>query len=162
MLDNDALIESLTKLGINEENYRVLSTLPLVLVAWSDGRVQTAEQNKIFRVAGERGLLAGGGDEVLTKWLQEKPTPAYFDLGLKTLVELARRRRGTGAAMSSRTLRKLIDMSLDVASTAAGLVNQLWTVSAVEREALDELASILSVDDGQSWNELFEDLQDAE
>ena len=159
MLENEALIESLHKLGINEENYRVLSTLPLVLVAWSDGKVQTAEQNKIFRVAGERGLLAGGGDEVLTKWLEEKPTPAYFDLGLKTLVELARRRRGTGDDMSARNLRELLDMSFDVATTAGGLFGQLWTVSAVEREALDDMASILSVDDGQSWSELFEDLK---
>lgn len=158
MHEKDELIDSLTKLGINEDNYRVLSLLPLVLVAWSDGKVQLAEQDKIFLVAGERGLLEGGGEEILTRWLAEQPTPSYFDLGLSTLVELARRGRGAGADINARSLRELIDLSFDVAQAASGLFGRLWTVSSEEREALDTLASILAIDDGQSWRELLEDL----
>lgn len=162
MLEKEELIESLGKLGINEENYRVLSVLPLVMVAWADGRVQNAEKGKIFQIAGERGLLDGGGDEVLSGWLRQKPAPGYFESGFKVLVELARKQRETGADMNAATLRELIDLSFDVAQAAGGLFNQLWTVSAPEREALDTLASILSVDDGQSWGELLEDLKTEE
>jgi len=158
MPEKDEIFESLAELGITEDNYRVLSLLPLVLVAWSDGRVEQAEREKIFRVAGERGLLEGTGGEVLTGWLDHAPAPSYYDLGFRTLVELARRKRGAGADINVRSLGELLDLCFDVAGAAGGLFDQLWTVSAAEREALDTLAGILAVDSGQSWKELIEDL----
>ncbi len=160
MLEKDELVASLKKLGINEINYRVISVLPLVLVAWADGKVQQAEKNKIFEIAGKRGLLVGGGDQVLSEWLDQKPSPSYFDLGFQTLVELARKQRGPGANLSAANLRELIDLSSDVALAAGGLFGHFWTVSEDERQALDRLAATLSIDDGQSWGELLEDLEE--
>lgn len=162
MLENGTLVDGLKKLGISEDNYRVLSLLPLVLVAWSDGKVQPAEQKRILEVARNNGLSSYGGGGVLEGWINEQPSQEYYDLGFKLLIELARRDRGVGADMNAETLRDLIDMSFNIATAAGGLFGKVWTISPSERAALDTVASTLSIDDGQSWKELLEDIEHRE
>lgn len=159
MLGKDELTTSLQDLGINQDNYRVLSLLPMVLVAWSDGKIQRAERNRIVEIAKTNGFLGGGGEAILDKWLKDKPLDAYFDLGFKALIELARKERGLGSDMNSQSLKELEALSFEVASAAGGLFGQAWSVSPDERKALNSLAGILSIDDGQSWGELLEDLK---
>jgi len=157
MAEKDELLGALAELGINEDNYQVLSLLPFVLVAWSDGKVQRAEKSKIVELARANGLLAGG-ESVLEDWLRDQPLPEYYDKGFKTLVELARRERGIGSEMNAQSLRELVDLSSDIASAAGGLFGKAWSVSDAEKTALSDVAEMLSIDDGQSWKELLEDL----
>lgn len=159
MLDKSELVEALSKLGIDEENYRVLSLLPFVLVAWSDGKVQRAERSRIIELASANGFLPGGGEKLLEDWLNDQPLPEYYNLGFKVLIELARRERGLGADINADSLRELVDLSVDVARAAGGLFGQAWSVSASEKDALDSLGTILSIDDGSSWAELLQDLE---
>lgn len=158
MLENGTLLNELKALGITEDNYRVLSLLPLVLVAWSDGKVQSAEHRKILDIAQRNQLAPFGGVAVLEGWLMNQPARDYYNKGFKLLIELARRERGIGADMNASTLRELVDLSLDIANAAGGLFNKVWNVSAAERDAIDTVASTLSIDDGQSWKELLEDI----
>ena len=59
----------LQELKVPREAYRVVSLLPLVYVAWADGKVQKAERDVILRIAREQGLLDHGGDAALERWL---------------------------------------------------------------------------------------------
>ena len=158
MLDRDELRSALQELGINEDSYRVLALLPLVSVAWSDGKVQAAEQSRIIEVAQANGLLTGGGQMVLERWLTNEPLAEEYERGFKLLIELARRQRGMGSDMNAATLRELIDFSFEVANAAGGLFGKVWTISPAEQDALQHVAETLSIDDGQSWGELLEDL----
>lgn len=158
MLNDSKLIEELGDLGITSENYRVLSLLPLVLVAWSDGKVQHAEHAKILELARSGGFL-GGGESILTNWLREEPTDEYYRKGFSILTELARRERGLGSDINAETLQDLVDLSSDVASAAGGLFGKVWTVNDAEKTAIDNVATLLEIDDGQSWKELLEDLE---
>jgi tellurite resistance protein len=51
----------LAELKIPREAYRVVMLLPLVYVAWADGKIQSQERKLIMRIAEERGLLDHGG-----------------------------------------------------------------------------------------------------
>jgi hypothetical protein len=46
-----ALSAALDELGVDRDNFRVLALLPLVYVAWADGKVQSAERSLIHRLA---------------------------------------------------------------------------------------------------------------
>ena len=160
MLEKDGIIQELNGLGISEENYRVISLLPMVLVAWSDGEVQKEERDLIIEIAYTNEFISGDGEAVLNRWLIEQPTQDYYEKGFKVLIEIARRSRdGLGSDISATSLRGLINLSVDVASAAGGLFGKVWTISNEERVALDKVAELLTIDDGQSWMELMEDLE---
>jgi hypothetical protein len=158
MADEDRLLTQLKELGLNQQNYRVLALLPLVLTAWADGKVQPAELEKLREIAGERGFLPYGASRIFEEWVTSRPTDEYVDKCLPVLIELARRRRGAGADLAAVDLYELADLSLEIAAVAGGLFGQAFTVSAAERRVVNELAELLNIDDGQSWKELLEDL----
>ena len=158
MADKDLLLKQLEELGINAKNYRVLALLPLVLVAWADGKVQTAEMSRMLDIAGRKGFLPASGAAVLEGWLAEKPSAEYVRKSLAALVELARRKRGVGADLSARDLRQLTALGFDIAVCAGGLWGDVFSVTDAEEQVVGELARTLNIDDGASWKELLEDL----
>jgi len=158
MADDDRLLSQLEELGINKDNYQVLALLPLVLVAWADGKVQSAELGRMLEVAQRRGFMPASAVEVFEGWLEQKPSDEYVKTSLEALVELARRKRGVGADLSAADLRKLAELSFDIAVCAGGLWGDVFSVTADEERTVDELAQVLNIDNGQSWKELLEDL----
>ena len=52
----------LKELRVPREAYRVVSLLPLVYVAWADGKIQKSERDLILHIARERGMLDHGED----------------------------------------------------------------------------------------------------
>ena len=162
MEGDDQLVKTLKELGITEENHRVLALLPLVLVAWADGKMQRAEIQRILDIARTHGFIGEGGTaatDVLDGWLAEKPSKEHADKALRALVELARRKRGMGADLNADTLHKLEGLCLDIAAAAGGLFGLTGKVSAAEEEVIDSLAGVLHIDDGHSWKELLEELE---
>lgn len=159
MTEEDRLITTLEELGITKDNYRVLALLPLVLVAWADGRVQTAEFSKLLEIARRRSFLAPSAVKLFESWILERPSQEYVHKSLQALVELARRKRGVGADLGARDLRKLVELSVDVAEVAGGLWGDELAVHKEEEATIDSLAEVLHIDDGQSWKELLEDIE---
>lgn len=158
MADEDRLLKQLEELGINKDNYRVLALLPLVLVAWADGKVQSTELGRMLDIARRRDFLPASAVEVFEGWLARQPSDDYVKKSLAALVELARRKRGVGADLSDKDLRKLSDLSFDIAVCAGGLWGDVFSVTAGEEQTVGELAQALNIDDGQSWKEMLEDL----
>jgi hypothetical protein len=56
---------SLQELKFPSEAYRIVALLPLVYVAWTDGKVQEAKRTLILEIARTRGLLDRGGEASL-------------------------------------------------------------------------------------------------
>jgi uncharacterized membrane protein YebE (DUF533 family) len=65
----------LKELRVPREAYRIVSLLPLVYVAWADGKIQSQERNLILSIAKDRGLLENGGEQALERWLSDRPSP---------------------------------------------------------------------------------------
>ena len=64
-MDIDAWLK---ELRVPREAYRVVALLPLVYVAWADGKIQKSERDVILRIAREQGLLDHGGGDALDRW----------------------------------------------------------------------------------------------
>ena len=90
-------------------------------------------------------------------------------LGRSVLVSLAHRHRGLGSELDAVALEDVQALALQVARSAGGLFDFLFTVEASERAALDEIASAFGaqtqalLDDlpspeGGEWTDLDEQL----
>ena len=63
----------LKELRVPREAYRVVSMLPLVYVAWADGKIQKGERDVILRIAREQGMLDHGGEDALAAGSVNRP-----------------------------------------------------------------------------------------
>lgn len=113
-IDDLGLAARLRSLGFDGENARVLDVLPLVLVAWADGSVSSAERAVVMRAVEARGVDPHGEAGLkVAALLEKKPSPAMENeilLILQDLVALDQRRGAdiatlcTQVAEATRTL----------------------------------------------------------
>lgn len=138
------LLDELAALGVDESSWRAVLLLPMVQVAWADGRIQPRELRLLRDVAAAYGLADGPTGVVLERWLTEPPSPEVVARGRAVLVHLAHRHRGLGADLPEDLLDTIQAFCLGVARAAGGLFDVLFTVDARERAALDEIARSLA------------------
>lgn len=163
------LLEGLADLGIPRDAWRVLVLIPLVQVAWADGRIQPPERELILRVAEEHRLLDGAPGEVLRRWLDDAPDAGQLATGRRLLVALAHRHRGLGAELDASALDEIQALAEQVARAAGGLFDAIFTVDDAERRALGEIRNSFGLGtashladlpepEGGAWTDLDDDL----
>jgi len=154
----DQLVESLAKLGLNEQNYSALVLLPLIQVAWADGKIQRSEKRLILQIAEDHGFLKGGGQQVVNGWLAGRPTDEELSLGARTLVGLAllAEEDDDASTVTIKTLTELLDFSHLVARAAGGLFGLAEPITRSELQCLDEVGRTLQVHSGQTWLDMLD------
>lgn len=134
-------------LGIPEHSWRLVALLPLVEVAWADGEVQSMERRMILGIAQRRGLVDEAGLERLKGWLTDRPDAAYFARARQLLKSLSTQ----GAASDEGDLlSEIVGFCQGVAEAAGGAIGE-GAVSHGEREAIQEIAQTLGVEDSTAW-----------
>jgi hypothetical protein len=132
------LLQQLHLLGIDRRNLRALPLLPLVEVAWADGRIQDAERVYIEQKAAEHRL----SDEdrlMLGNWFSHPPSPGYTQAAHTALAWL---RRHGDPALAPAMLTAVVDDARKVAEAAGGVLG-FGRVCRAEREAIQRLESDL-------------------
>ncbi len=85
-INDQEVLEALQDLGYTSETIQLLHIVPLVEVAWAEGGVADREREMIFKIAQSRGIQPGSAaHEVLTHWLEEKPTGRFFENSLRAI-----------------------------------------------------------------------------
>jgi hypothetical protein len=144
-VDNPQLLQRIAELGVVRGTGAAFLLLPLVQVAWADGKVTHHERDAVLRIGQHRGLEPGGPEHAqITKWLAERPSEAHFDaaleairVGLTVLPPAEARERAGG----------ILDACREVATAAGALgkVLHLHGVSAQAQGMLDQIKSRLEV-----------------
>ena len=147
------LTQSLEKLGLDRTNYRALLLLPLVQVAWADGRVQRSERALILKIAEERNLLADSARETVFGWLDTKPTRQFFAVGTRLLVQMAvlTDRKPGATSITIQALVTLLDDTHDVARAAGGMFGLAEPISRKELQCLVDVGNALEVGINKNW-----------
>jgi hypothetical protein len=153
-MDFDAAFE---ELGIDKDNFRVLALLPLVYVAWADGKMQGKERATIFKLANEMQWLTESGEALLQKWFDERPSDEYIAKGLKVLNGLGFSSEGPGAEVTADVMQLVVLMCRDVATAAGGYWGLADPIGAAEEEALLEIAKELEIESASSWRKVVLD-----
>jgi hypothetical protein len=88
-MQRDHMQNSLEKLGIPPNDFRVLKLLPLIYVAWADGTIEPEQQQRIHDFAMRNYDLSAAGVAILNRWLTRRPTHEYIEEGLHDIYLLA-------------------------------------------------------------------------
>ena len=154
----------LEKLGINEKNVALVAVLPLVQVAWADGKIQSAERRIILKAAESFQVADADSKALLDGWLKKDPGFDAHDRALKILKALAARKGAFGVRVTPRTLEGVITLCERVAEATGGLFGILFTMEASERDAVANIAQALILKDGRvarpGWDTLIGELDD--
>jgi tellurite resistance protein len=134
--DDLSVADRVKALGFDGDSARVFDLLPLVHVAWADGSIQKAERAAIFRILESRGIEPGSeAFTTIESLLEERPADAFMRESLAVLQEVV-------GGEPDRT-RSIVDLCVDVATSAGGFLGLGARVSDDEREVIDEVAKIL-------------------
>jgi uncharacterized tellurite resistance protein B-like protein len=142
--DDQSIVDRLEQLGFNGESAQVIDLLPLVHVAWSDGRVQRGERAKILSILESRGLAPTSEASLLIETLLERrPSETFMAESLALVRELAEK--------SGRDPSELVDLCVSVADASGRLFGLGGAVSAAERTLIEQIATAL----GEAAQERF-------
>lgn len=138
-ITDEGLLTKLTDLGISAGTLRALQMIPLIEVAWADGKVDPPERDAILKSAAEHGIETGTDEFALLEgWLGERPA----DRLLETWVQYTQDICSTLDPGERDTLKhELLDRAQEVAESAGGLLGLGRKISAAEQEMLDRLAA---------------------
>jgi hypothetical protein len=143
-IQDEAYLDHLIELGIGPETVLALSLVPLMAVAWADGKLDDRERNAVLKAAEQKGVAPDSpGHQLLETWLSRAPAPHLFEAW----------RRYMGSIWNSFTTQQRYDMRVNlmgwmtsVAEAAGGFLGLTSKISASERAVLDEVAALLPDD----------------
>ena len=155
-MERDRMKQSLAHLGIPVEDYRVLKLLPLIYVAWADGKMEGVKTERIHYFASREYDLSAAGVAVLDRWLTHRPTHEYIREGLRDIYLLAVACDDIEVDFSE--LPAVLSYAEAIARSTAKALDQPSAVSSGADHALEEIARALHIDHGASWGKLLSDL----
>jgi hypothetical protein len=156
-MERDKMRRSFERLGIRPSDYSILKLLPLIYVAWADGKMELVKKERIHSFASREYELSAAGMAVLDGWLSERPTHEYVTEGLRDIYFLAL--APDDIEMDFSELPSLLSYAEGVARSTAEALDQPAAVSPNEDHALEEIARELHIDHGESWGKLLKELQ---
>jgi|SRR6188768_1534721 len=156
-MEHDKLRASLEHLGIQPCDYRVLKLLPLIYVAWADGKMGLVAKERIHSFAARHYDLSAAAMGVLDHWLTERPTHAYISEALRDIYFLARAEDDIEIDFSE--LPALLSYAEGIARSTAKALDQPASVTPGEDSALEEIARELHIDHGASWAKVLKTLR---
>jgi len=151
------LERTLMSLGLRPSSYRALMLLPLVYVAWADGKMEGVEVERIRTFASERLHLTAETAAVLDRWLKEAPSQSYVEQGLQGLLGVAWDEDFLEVEVAE--LPDLLLHAEGIARATAEAFNDPNAVTPEEEEALAEIARLLEVDGGATWKRVLDALR---
>lgn len=139
---DDAFLDHLLDIGLTPETVLALVLVPLLMVAWADGRIDRRERDALLKAAEERGVAPGSvSHQILDRWLENRPEPRLFEAWKR----YARAVWGTLAEPERRAVHhRMVDLARGVAEAAGGFLGLGSKISPAERAVLDEVERELS------------------
>ena len=139
-IDDDAFLDRLINMGIGPERAMVLRLTPLVFVAWADGHIDEREREAIVRAAAQQGIVAEEmARQVLGDWLERKPDPRILVMWKDYIRKIWERFTNEE---QEQLRHNLLAATRAVAEAAGGFLG-LKSISAAERQVLDDLESVV-------------------
>ncbi len=138
----------ISALGFDGDSARVFDLLPLVHVAWADGKIQRGERGAILRVLRSRGIEQGSeAFRTMESLLEEKPSDAFMRESLAVLREV------TGG-LSDRT-STIVDLCIQVAASSGGFLGLKLgaKIGDDEKRQIEEILASLGPAASQSFQD---------
>lgn len=137
-ITNDAVLSRLVQLDVKPEILAALVAVPLVEVAWVDGRIDEGERAAVLAHADARGIRPGSMErELLERWLTHRPEPRLLEAWRAYVEGLCER---LAPAERTQLKEELLRGTRSTAQAAGGFLG-MGRVSAAEQQMMNTLAA---------------------
>jgi len=137
-IDDDEVLEKIVDLGIDLGSWAAISLIPLVEVAWADGKVEAKERRAVLTAAEANGILPGSPSfDLLESWLNRRPDGRLLEAWGGYIVDLC---ATLGPAEVASVKRQVLGRARDVATATGGFLGLGSKISREEEIVLEELA----------------------
>jgi hypothetical protein len=136
-LQDPDLLARLAALGIRAETLAALTLIPLVEVAWADGKMEPRERDAILRGAESSGIVKDSPSfGLLEIWTRDRPAPELMQSWKAYIGALASE---LSADQKWHLEEKIVGRARTVAEAAGGFLGLGSKVSAEEEAVLKDL-----------------------
>jgi hypothetical protein len=137
---DDSLLSHLVDLGVGPSTALAIGTVPLVAVAWADGKLDAREREAILKAARQRGIEPGSPNHVMLElWLSERPGTALLEAWKHYIAGIWPQ---LTAPERKEVREALLDRARSIAKAAGGFLG-MASISPEEESVLTELAAHL-------------------
>ena len=137
-IEDETVLNTLTKLDVGAHDVSALTLVPLVQVAWADGTVNDKERDAILKAANAQGVEANShSHELLEAWLLVEPTDELFKAWAGYVDAL---RPHMSEEEMTAIKESVLGLAHDVASAAGGYLG-IGTVSSSEKDVLTGISN---------------------
>jgi hypothetical protein len=138
-ISNDEILQKLVDLNVRPEVLASLALIPLIEVAWADGKVDPQEEKAVLAAAAESFISKDSPDfDLLKGWMKHKPDPRLLDAWIVYIKGLCEK---FSAHQKSALKKDLLGHAKDVAMATGGFLGFGSKISKAEQEILDKLDS---------------------
>jgi len=136
-ISDDDLIDKLVELGIGPDSWSALSVVPLVEVAWADGKVEAKERTAVLAGAEANGVSAGSpAHQLLENWLARRPDARLLQAWGEYIVVLTAE---LSESERNQLAKQILGRARSVAEAVGGVLGLGKKVTAEEEVVLQEL-----------------------
>ena len=136
-ISDDHLLDSLVAHDVKAETLACVTLIPLVVVAWADGKLDEEERLAVMRAVQEKGLSGNeAAIHLVESWLKEKPGDDLFETWHEYITVLS----GTLKKESYEQLREqVLQQAREVAYATGGFLGVVNSESRSEKLMLAKL-----------------------
>lgn len=153
------LDEVLPRLSLTKNDFRLLGLLPLIHVAWADGKVQFGESSVISRFAKEKGWVSDESEDLLRQWMEQPPSRSDIENGTRAFAAIAKQTRGLGTSIPQGSVSDIILACHQVMTASGGLFGLRSSVCAEEESAMDEVIAWLDIKPARPWRDVVSSIE---
>jgi hypothetical protein len=141
-ISDKAVLDHLIALGLDGETVAALGLVPLIEVAWADGRMEEAEHKAVLAAARDRGVDdASPAGLLLDGWLSHSPPPRLLEVWTQYVKALS---ENLDAAERDTLRDEVIGRAREVAEAAGGFLGMGSKISQAEQKMLERLEAAFS------------------
>lgn len=135
-ITSDELLDKLLELKLGASTVAAFGLLPVVEVAWADGRIDDQEKKAVLEASKQAGLT-GSAAEIVEAWLKDRPAKAVFDTWKSYIGAICAR---LGADEKTLMKNEIVGRARTVAEASGGFLGLGSKVSNEEQAVLDKIA----------------------
>jgi hypothetical protein len=141
-ISDEVVLDRLIELDIGPETLAAIEVVPLLSVAWADGKIQPEERGAIIAAAAAAGIQPQDARyPLLEHWLDSRPGPAMFEAWKHYISGLCQRLEKSEI---ERLKDNVLGLAREVAEAAGGFLGIGSKISVAERTVLRKLERAFS------------------
>ena len=141
-ITDEKVLDALSALKIGGAASLVMSLYPVVAVAWADGTIDEKEKAALVQASKSIGVEQGtAAHQYLSKWIAEKPEPAWFDLWTDYVKALVAHMKPDDRAMLKATV---IGRCHEIGQASGGFLGVAFRLSEAEKRVIAKLEQAFS------------------